>query len=1214
NEACCGGYYAAYKPEGQTDFILNPELIVGATDYILEVPYPSTQYELQIITANYDEEPTELVSNSLFATTHPRLSARVNYSLDPSNSSKFVESGDKVYLVHEDQDRVWLAIGTKSLGKVIWEEDEVLISDALDSRDPAIAVDQDGRVWCAFVDGVVGNEIWLANYRQGDLWPHMQKIYRADQAIPAPAVFNLDMAYDPQGYLHLVWEEHREKGGGYEFQVKYGLFNLNSSFLTTETVNEPWTLRGNGGLAFAYPDVELMVGRIPGQPATPMVAFMRPQRGVVAFERANGNWDERYSSEKKGFSGNPDDYGGFDLGISNLAGAGYPFWPFLAFTYKNAGVPQVYFASPYSGINWQTAPISAWDGNVEKSMPFVAWYDTVALVGWVAKDALRGDEIYLRPVYKSGLHYQFWPLKTTKGIQIFDPHILLEPGNTYTPLWLETNPQKPPAYLVKYDRRIPPTTRVDIATPQITGPLGGDYTVYYTTDGSVKELWFLLSHDRGNTFPDTILHQVNPPAKDSVKLRMPDYPTKSLRLGVLWKDTLGMNSMVIPVRSVIASSGPFLTYGNNSKKIISSQGGELHLVYSTGDPISSVWPPDTPKVFWTKSQDFGETWNVPTLLGQGFLPGLAIRSFPNGEEALACAWLRPDGTGKLDLMYSYKEKNSASWSSPVSLGKVNYMMSAPGLAIDTKGKKVHISVDDYKDGTKLHELLYFSGKYDKPNKITRTVVSSWTAALPPKDTVIFPVPMPVESLSADTAIKDSLIVVNPLLCPSVAVDYNGGVHMAWDDRAQGVVYYGYKGPDQPNWNVLQISHPGRYARNPSLDVYGAQVYITWEEDQVYFQRWGYVDQPMSFLAEDTLFTYEPTSAYPFTRKGAGVAWNWWSKTKEGLKAGVDFARYLPSQDVWERDSIRVFMGLSRANPSFESYWDKSKAFDYLVWTSSFVSHFYNLYPLPPESTHVPPGWPMSNPLWYFVESQVYPREMADVSPFYALWLGTPNPTPYTHERDTFMVYENGIRVDYDADKLVYRFPFMEARSELMLILDLYYEGTEPQRRVRVEVGNDNLGDYPYSSGQKTRLTIELPDWVSGSEDVRITLKNHLGEAVEAAGLMIMAYAKKEGQGGPASLPGELTPPFALYAPYPNPAKGKLTIQFSVPSGANTSLVLYDIMGRRVSNLYQGNEPGLHILTWDGTGDNGSSLPAGVYFLRLTHGSGRSAVRKVVWMR
>ncbi|MGB9589774.1 MAG: T9SS type A sorting domain-containing protein, partial [Candidatus Hydrothermia bacterium] len=105
--------------------------------------------------------------------------------------------------------------------------------------------------------------------------------------------------------------------------------------------------------------------------------------------------------------------------------------------------------------------------------------------------------------------------------------------------------------------------------------------------------------------------------------------------------------------------------------------------------------------------------------------------------------------------------------------------------------------------------------------------------------------------------------------------------------------------------------------------------------------------------------------------------------------------------------------------------------------------------------------------------------------------------------------------------------------------------------------------------------------VSGSDTVirlsvgdTVVLQYKLRASLPGAA-RVMAYAKKEGQGGPAGFPGDMTPPFALYAPYPNPAKGRMTIQFSVPTGANTSLALYDIMGRRVSTLYNGKEPGLH---------------------------------------
>ncbi|MGB9590159.1 MAG: hypothetical protein ACPL68_04665, partial [Candidatus Hydrothermia bacterium] len=777
---------------------------------------------------------------------------------------------------------------------------------------------------------------------------------------------------------HLVWEERKPNAEGtqWNYLVRYGPCNLNTlTMAPVDSIDGSWNLPGNGELPFAYPDIELKGAEL-------WTAFLKEGFGLMIWKKTPGAWAKVYYTFSQSFSKSMADYRGFDLGI---APPGSPPWPFLAFAYKGE---QVYLAS-YNGTSWGHFNLSGIVGASTVSEPAVSWSGDTALVTWKGTEGLSN---YLKGllVTKNG-----WTgVSVSPGTLNFpahDPHVLYENGYM-SMIWEEANPSAPPAYWIKWKRWIPTEfIRPPVGiTPTITGPIGGDYTVHYTTDACVKELWFLLSYDNGNIFPDTLSHIVSPQDTDSLVLAMPDYPTKALRVGVVWKDTSGaMNFMVIPTRSVIASSSPFLTYGNNSKKIIASQEGELHLVYSTGNPFLSVWPPGTCKVFWTKSQDYGENWNPPTLLGQGYLPGLAIRSFPNGEEALACAWLRPDSLGTLDLMYSYKKKNATSWSSPVSLGKINYLGAIPGVAIDPKGKKVHIAVDDYEDGTKLHELLYFSGKYDKPQKIKRAVITSWTAALPPKDTIIYPIPMPAESLPADTPIMDTSIVVPVPLCPSVAVDYNGGVHMAWDDRAQGIVYYGYKGPQQANWTVLQISHPGRYARNPSLDVYGAQVYITWEEDEVYFQHRGYVDQPMSFMAEDTLFTYEPMWAYPFTAKGAGVAWNWWSK--QGMSSGVDFARYFPSQDTWERDSIRVFMGLSRSNPSFETYWDKSKAFDWLMWTSSFVSHFYNL--LPPESTFVPPRWPMANPVWYFLESQAYSREMADVPAFYALWFGTKTPIP-----------------------------------------------------------------------------------------------------------------------------------------------------------------------------------------------------------------------------
>jgi hypothetical protein len=101
--------------------------------------------------------------------------------------------------------------------------------------------------------------------------------------------------------------------------------------------------------------------------------------------------------------------------------------------------------------------------------------------------------------------------------------------------------------------------------------------------------------------------------------------------------------------------------------------------------------------------------------------------------------------------------------------------------------------------------------------------------------------------------------------------------------------------------------------------------------------------------------------------------------------------------------------------------------------------------------------------------------------------------------------------------------------------------------------------------------------------------------------------------GPASFP--LKPVFALYAPYPSPAKSKMTVQFSIPGPEEYALRIYDVAGRRVATLAEGKgEDGLHTLTWFGTNETGSRLPAGVYFMRLTYGESKKDVKKVVWMK
>jgi len=71
--------------------------------------------------------------------------------------------------------------------------------------------------------------------------------------------------------------------------------------------------------------------------------------------------------------------------------------------------------------------------------------------------------------------------------------------------------------------------------------------------------------------------------------------------------------------------------------------------------------------------------------------------------------------------------------------------------------------------------------------------------------------------------------------------------------------------------------------------------------------------------------------------------------------------------------------------------------------------------------------------------------------------------------------------------------------------------------------------------------------------------------------------------------------FVLEGNYPNPFNPTTTIQFSLTSTQHVKLVIYDILGRRIKTLLNGNlNKGNHKVQWNGRNDFGSSVSSGVY--------------------
>ena len=87
---------------------------------------------------------------------------------------------------------------------------------------------------------------------------------------------------------------------------------------------------------------------------------------------------------------------------------------------------------------------------------------------------------------------------------------------------------------------------------------------------------------------------------------------------------------------------------------------------------------------------------------------------------------------------------------------------------------------------------------------------------------------------------------------------------------------------------------------------------------------------------------------------------------------------------------------------------------------------------------------------------------------------------------------------------------------------------------------------------------------------------------------------------PFALSREVTPlptEFSLDRAYPNPFNPVTTLSFAIPVDSEVSLSVYNLQGREVSTLIDGNmDAGYHSVVWDA--DNHAS---GVYFVKMVAG-------------
>lgn len=90
--------------------------------------------------------------------------------------------------------------------------------------------------------------------------------------------------------------------------------------------------------------------------------------------------------------------------------------------------------------------------------------------------------------------------------------------------------------------------------------------------------------------------------------------------------------------------------------------------------------------------------------------------------------------------------------------------------------------------------------------------------------------------------------------------------------------------------------------------------------------------------------------------------------------------------------------------------------------------------------------------------------------------------------------------------------------------------------------------------------------------------------------------------------------FSLEQNFPNPFNPSTVISFTLPQAGRVRLEVLNLLGEPVATLVdEEREAGTHQVTWNGTNQDGNTVPSGVYFYKLHHGS-NTLTRRMVFVR
>ena len=753
---------------------------------------------------------------------------------------------------------------------------------------------------------------------------------------------------------------------------------------------------------------------------------------------------------------------------------------------------------------------------------------------------------------------------------------------------------------------------VDTVPPLITvlEPNGGEYfiptreeTIRWQASDNHKLDHFniCLSTDGGLNYPDTIVKDLEAPC--STYAWTPSEKRSYIsKIQVIASDSsdnssndVSDNFFYIPVKSY---SNEMSAY-NNARRLIRTFPQNIYTVYTTeissdkGDKkqedeihdrdyvdnnsirehnLDQIEPSlhnsnikdnlrNTNKIYFTYSTNMGQNWTTPfnvTGTYDGMCPSMAMNS---NAYKIGVAWTNTTGS---KILYRYCYYGMPSWFVYTVVDEVTNVTYSP-VAIQFASDSIHLvtlRTNQITKGEVRQEVLYLKFPWTNPTAITMDTLDYWR-------------------ITYDDPVSEYI---------SLAVDYNRHGHVAWE-RPPGEdtlyttstpldIYYVEKNTFvEPKYNVSDSDSNSIY---PSIDCYGGHFYVVWQEKvngyNVFLYKRNYIQFPPSSKT-DTISQTSGNSEFAVSRMGGVVLW------AEGNPAEI-YGR------IWD---------------SMEECW-----LDVENWSNTTDNSTYPQVDAwqSEGGTDIFGGWTENTDTCGFGKKFVsfFPgKDNNDISfPSYYLQLGDNMSTPFTEHRDTTAVYEYNV-FDYGADSLVYYLPYIDCNAKCRLIVELYrpdsnsVSGRGDKWKVKLDVDNVIHQMIELAPGELKRVNLDVPWLVNIDGSARIKFDKKQGDFILGRRVLFYEYERSSENigsilaGGGAQGSGTMEMDQIFYKGIsPNPTRGNLRMQFNSPDQRRVGIKLYDVTGRCVKEIFDGNmRIGLNQISV-----RTKKLSAGIYFIRI----------------